>query len=118
MSILYKIRTIDDFCKLVNDISVHKHKGRISPHKYLLFIVAIKTIEKNGNKIYFDSYLINMFKELYREYDLDSKVVFPEYPFFHMRTSPWWKHKVKNGKQSKKKMKYQKQKKSIILRNN
>lgn len=99
MPVLHKVSSIDDFCELVDDISIHKHKGKVSPYKYILFLLAIKLIEKDDNKIYFNSELIRKFKELCREFELDSKAVFTEYPYFHLRTSLWWNHKIKKGKE-------------------
>ena len=102
MSVLYSLGTIDDFDDILNDIAPGVYQGKTRPHKYLLLLTVINLIEKSNepeNRFSFNKKLIDEFKDTVENFGFDSKIILPEYPYFHLRTSAFWKLKIKNGKE-------------------
>lgn len=102
MPVLQPIKSLNDFIQLVDDIQTYRHQGSVRPHKYLLFLSAINLIGKGyDNKFTFNNDLVNEFQAHCNKFSFDSKVVIPEYPYFHLQSSSWWHHHVKAGKENK-----------------
>ena len=99
---MHSVTTADDFEELINDISPHKHKGSTRPHKYILLLSVINLLEKQSNvdnRFPFNRDLLQEFKVVCEKFMFDSKIIFPEYPYFHLRTSFWWNHHLKKEKE-------------------
>ncbi len=72
------------------------------PHK-LLMLLAVLDLISNGsitdNKIYLNNKLIESFEKFFRTYANEDDWCQPGPPFFHLRTSSFWKHKIRPGKE-------------------
>jgi predicted restriction endonuclease len=74
--------------------------GAKKPHKIVMLLAVLDLFERQvitENKIYFDDELVmsfsNIFNLIRSKGDWDQAAP----PFFHLRTSSFWKHKVKDG---------------------
>jgi hypothetical protein len=70
------------------------------PHKLLMLLAVIHLADVGGlqeNKIYFDGPLLRYFEEQYRAFARRDDWCQPGPPFFHLRSSGFWYHKVKLG---------------------
>ena len=77
--------------------------GRRSPHKVALLLAVIDLIESgqiSENKIYFDEKLKKKFKEQLKLLSSAQIRNRPQYPFFHLRSSKFWHHEIKDGRQT------------------
>src|SRR5690606_34682459 len=73
------------------------------PHKLIMLLAVLDLLDQGqlkDNHIYFDDALINNFEKYYRVYANDDDWCQPGPPFFHLRSSSFWKHKVKEGKEA------------------
>jgi serine/threonine protein kinase len=64
-------------------------------------LTLCRLIEKNPrrpNEFPFDDELIGTFRQVWSIFVQD-EVGLPEYPFYHLRTSKFWNHKIRNGKE-------------------
>lgn len=101
MSDLHSLDSIDDFLKYLDTLKPKTTKIGVKPHKYLLILTVCKLLEKNphrSNKFPFDSELVNTFLQLAASYFSTEKIV-PEYPYYHMVSSPIWNHQIIRGKE-------------------
>lgn len=102
MPILHTIKSLDDFCELVDNIQTYKHKGFVRPHKYILLLSTVNLIEKGcGNKFIFNNELVDEFQDACRNFSFNPNIILLEYPYFHLKSSLWWHHHIKIGKEEK-----------------
>lgn len=85
--------------KMQRDIT---HGINKKPHKLVMLLAVLDLFDRqaiNENKIYFNGELVasfsNTFNLIRSKGDWDQ----PAPPFFHLRTSSFWKHKIKNGRE-------------------
>ncbi len=93
--------SIEDFVKLINEITVRKSGKDVSPHKYLLLMTICRIIERfpgRANKFPFDYELTDNFRELWKHF-LPTEPGLPEYPYYHLKSSPLWNHQIVEGKE-------------------
>lgn len=72
------------------------------PHKLIMLLAVLDLISKGSiseNKIYLNEGLIESFEKIFREYANEDDWCQPGPPFFHLRTSSFWKHKIRPGKE-------------------
>jgi predicted restriction endonuclease len=72
------------------------------PHKLIMLLAILDLFDQGqlkNNRIYFDDVLINNFEKYYRKYANDDDWCQPGPPFCHLRSSFFWKHKVKEGRE-------------------
>jgi predicted restriction endonuclease len=76
---------------------------RPKPHK-LVMLLAILDLADDGllrqNKIYFDTPLIERFHRHFHPIARGNDWSQPALPFFHMRSSEFWLHKLKPGREA------------------
>ncbi len=89
---------------LENEIRILGWRGRIfNPHKPLALLTAIKILELQSfstKKVFFNELFKKIFSELFTELLPNTKSSCrPHTPFFHLRTSSFWKLVPKAGKE-------------------
>ena len=89
---------------LENEIRILGWRGRIfNPHKPLSLLTAIKILELQSfstKKVFFNELFKKIFSELFTELLPNTKSSCrPHTPFFHLRTSSFWKLVPKAGKE-------------------
>ncbi len=101
MSDLYSLKTVDDFIEHLETITVWKSGKNKSPSKYIFLLALCKIVENNSNmpnRFTFNEELIYNFNKIWNYY-LPNKPGLPEYPYYHLRSSLIWNHKIFNGKE-------------------
>ncbi|WP_133161746.1 hypothetical protein [Deinococcus koreensis] len=77
--------------------------GRQRPHKPIMWLVVLNLLDSSyirENKIVFDEKLVAEFKNLFSEYALGDDLPQPSQPFFHLRSSGIWHHKINLGEEN------------------
>jgi hypothetical protein len=77
--------------------------GHKRPHKLILLLAVLDLIDEAtdfDNRIYFDEPLISRFRRYFDQYRIADDMCQPAPPFFHLRSSSFWKHKIHPGKES------------------
>ena len=77
----------------------HGHK---KPHKLVMLLAVLDLFDKRivtENKIPLDDNLSKSFSNLFNLIRTDGDWKQPAPPFFHLRTSSFWKHKIKDGRE-------------------
>lgn len=94
---------LDALARLKSEISELKRNrrgGRTRPHK-LLMLLAVLDLADDGllarNQLFYDEDIIRRFERHFRTYRRADDLCQPAPPFFHLRSSPFWRHKVKEG---------------------
>ena len=87
-----------------NEIRILGWRGRVfNPHKPLALLTAIKVLELQGfstKKVFFNELFKKIFSELFAKLLPNTKSSCrPHTPFFHLRTSSFWKLVPKTGKE-------------------
>ena len=80
-----------------------KSQNREKPHKLVLLLAVLNLFERGAirdNKIYFDEILVQEFRNVFSLVSKDDDWCQPAPPFFHLRTSSFWKHKVIEGREA------------------
>lgn len=88
---------------ILNSLNRKRGLGHTSPHKVLLWLATLDLMDRGyilENRIYFDNELIQVFTSLFNRYKVGKDLNQPSQPFFHLRSSGIWKHKVKPGEES------------------
>lgn len=91
---------------LANEIEAMRRGGskeKQKPHKLFMLLAVLDLFDQgllNENRIFFDQQLQRNFEKYFRLYaDIDDWCQ-PGPPFFHLRSSSFWKHKIKAGRES------------------
>lgn len=77
--------------------------GPKKPHKLVMLLAVIDLFEKGlliENKIPFDKMLLESFSNIFNLIRIKGEWNQPAPPFFHLRTSRFWKHKIKVGREA------------------
>jgi len=72
------------------------------PHKLLMLLAVIDLLDEGfiqGNRIPFDDSLVQGFERNFRHYSSLNDWCQPGPPYFHLRTSTFWHHQVKPGRE-------------------
>lgn len=87
----------------IERLKLGKQNGRNRPHK-LLLLLAVAELFENGmiteNRIYFDDKLKALFTSFFERYKKRGDQNRPQRPFFHLRSAPFWHHKIREGRES------------------
>jgi predicted restriction endonuclease len=92
--------------KFISDIDAMRRGGSTKqprPHKLILLMAIIKLIEKKQiieNKVPFDDTLKEAFSDVFEKFHTTQDWNQPSQPYFHLRTSDFWFHKIKAGRES------------------
>jgi len=77
--------------------------GRPRPHK-LVLLLAVLDMAEDGllgqNRIPFDDSMTTRFERYFDHYKQQDDRCHPSLPFFHLKTSGFWYHKVRTGKEA------------------
>lgn len=93
---------LDRFLSEIHAMPRGKHLGRVKPHKPVMLITVIDLVSTGaivGNRIDYNDALTGHFERLFAVIQRDSDRCHPSEPFFHLRTSGFWFHKPKRGKE-------------------
>lgn len=89
--------------KIISSLKRGSRGGRERPHKPIMWLAVLHLIDRGyirENQIHFDSELKKEFSNLLSEYALEDDLDQPAPPFFHLRSSGIWHHKIKSGEES------------------
>lgn len=78
------------------------HRGRTKPHKPLMLLAVIDLLDRREiceNRIQFDERLRKRFSQLFAAVRHEGDWCHPSEPFFHLRSSGFWFHKPRRGKE-------------------
>lgn len=91
--------------QLSNEITQMRRGGsneRQKPHKLLMLLAVLDLADAEllqKNQIYFDDDLVRHFESNFRRYADTNDWCQPAPPFFHLRTSSFWYHQVRRGRE-------------------
>ena len=80
-----------------------RYRGRVKPHKPILLIAVLDLMDAghiSENRVYFDDRLCSRFERLFCAVAKDRDWCQPAPPFFHLRSSGFWFHKPRPGRQA------------------
>ena len=90
---------------LAVEIEVMKRGGTEvipKPHKLLMLLAVLDLFDQgviSENRIYLNEYLVRNFEKYFHLYAGKNDWCQPGPPFFHLKNSSFWKHKVKDGRE-------------------
>ena len=87
-----------EILKMQRDIT----HGSKKPHKLVLLLAVLDLFDRKvvtENIIYFNDDLIESFSNTFNLIRSKGEWDQPAPPFFHLRTSSFWKHKIKDGRE-------------------
>ena len=103
-------KSTDDTCdfalneieKQLTSLNVASNKGRKAPHKAILLLSVIDSIERRfikENKIELTERLEDLFNEKWKQYVKNTSLFSPRIttPYWHMKSEPFWNLYYKNG---------------------
>ncbi len=102
MSDLSFMTSLERFKNEINYLRRGKRGSHYRPHKLVLLLAVIELADRgllNENKIEIDSKLISIFESIFLLVKKKDDLCQPGPPFFHLRTSGFWFHKVRSGKE-------------------
>jgi len=76
--------------------------GSKKPHKLVMLLAVVDLFDRKvvtENIIYFNDVLIESFSNTFNLIRSKGEWDQPAPPFFHLRTSSFWKHKIKDGRE-------------------
>lgn len=79
--------------EILNEIrTLGGYSNDYKPHKHLCLLAAINYATKNNTRlVFYDNYFVNIFSSLFDKYASEDDRNRPYNPFFHLRTSSFWK---------------------------
>ena len=83
-------------------LNVNRAHGHASPHKVCMLLAVMDLIEQGvlaDNAIPFNDALLDKFSHHMKMMGSESDRVHPHLPFYHLRSEPFWHHKVFPGKE-------------------
>lgn len=98
--------TYQSLLKLQEEIdNLHRggSKAEPKPHKLIMLLVVIEMADRGllqENKIYYDETLRKIFNDYFELLSNPEDWAQPGPPFFHLRTSDFWYHKIKIGQEA------------------
>ncbi len=93
----------DALTRLKSEVAALKRNrrhGRVRPHKLVMLLAVMDLAEENllsGNRVPFDEALISRFEQNFTRFCRADDLCQPAPPFFHLRSSPFWNHRIKPG---------------------
>lgn len=93
---------LDHFKKEIQKMQRDVTHGHKKPHKLVMMLAVLDLFDKKiiiENKIYFNDDLAKSFSNIFNLIRIEGDWNQPAPPFFHLRTSSFWKHKVKSGRE-------------------
>lgn len=93
---------IESFKQEIRSIKRSKRAEHLRPHKLVMLLSVIEMMERGlitENKIYLSEKLIEIFEKIFHLVKRKDDLCQPGPPFFHLRTSGFWYHKIRPEKQ-------------------
>ncbi|MER3555222.1 MAG: hypothetical protein C4331_12995 [Meiothermus sp.] len=93
---------LDNLEALKIELSSIRRGGRAGherPHKLIMLLDLFEDDLLGDNRIYLDDNLISRFKQHFSRYKAKDDLCQPAPPFFHLRSSSFWHHKILPGKE-------------------
>lgn len=84
--------------KVLSSLKRGSRDGRGRPHKPVLWLTVLNLMDRgyiSENKIFYDAELVSEFKRIFPQYALADDLEQPSQPYFHLRSSEIWHHRVK-----------------------
>jgi predicted restriction endonuclease len=81
----------------------HRNDGRPVPHKLVLLLAVIDCFADGtfrDNRIYLDDRLEMSFRRHFERFGIEEHRARIVYPFFHLRSSPFWYHRIREGQEA------------------
>jgi len=97
MSDLSSLKTIDKLKGEIRSLRRGKRENHRRPHKLVMLLTVIELAERGllpENKIYLTPTLLGIFENIFMLVKKRDDLCQPGPPFFHLRTSGFWFHKV------------------------
>lgn len=94
---------IDRFKQEVADVKRGKRGAHYRPHKLVMLLAVIELAERGllaENKIYLREPLLDIFEAIFALVKKKDDLCQPGPPFFHLRTSGFWFHRIRPGRES------------------
>lgn len=91
---------LEDFKLEIQSLRRGKRGSRQSPHKLVLLLAVIELMDRGEiteNKVYLSTSLIEVFRNIFMLVSKKGDWAQIGPPFFHLRTSGFWFHKVRAG---------------------
>lgn len=92
-----------DYESQFSKLRINKRNGKVSPHKIAMLLAVISLIEKGlllQNRIYFNDNFRDEFTNQFNKLADSADSNNPCLPYFHLRSSGFWHHQLKPGKQT------------------
>jgi len=89
------------FVKEIQDLGFSQ--GKYKPHKHIALLTAIRLLKlkpKNGCRVYYNDEYKQLFSELFTKYASNDDRNRPYTPFFHLKSTSFWKLVPINGKEN------------------
>lgn len=94
--------SLEQFKQELSDLRRGGSKIAPRPHK-LVMILSVLDLAEGGhfesNEIYYDDRLTDRFADNFKQFATQDDLCQPAPPFFHLRSSGFWFHKVKFGRE-------------------
>ncbi|WP_448576224.1 hypothetical protein [Thermomicrobium sp.] len=81
----------------------HRKDGRPAPHKLVLLLAVIDSFADGtirDNRIRLDDRLEMSFRRHFERFGMEGHEARIVYPFFHLRSSPFWHHRIRKGQEA------------------
>lgn len=94
---------INDYIEAFKDVRPNRSGGSASPHKVCMLFAVMDLIEEGRiglNAIYYNDELKNRFAWHFERLSKPSDKLNPANPFFYLRSSSFWHHAVRAGKET------------------
>ena len=94
---------LDSLKKEIQKMQQDTTHGHKKPHKLVMLLSVLDLFERHvitENKIYFNDDLTGSFSNIFNLIRAEGDWNQPAPPFFHLRTSSFWKHKIKEGREA------------------
>jgi len=95
-------RELERFEAALREMRLGRVRGRKSPHKLLLLLAILDRVDSGeitDNRIYYDPGLTERFRIYFNAVAQEGDWCQPGPPFFHLRSSAFWHHRVLPGKE-------------------
>lgn len=94
------LQSIDKYLIAFKDVRPNRSGGSASPHKVCMLFAVMDLIEDGGlNGIYYNDELKNRFAWYFEKFRSSKDQLNTANPFFYLRSSPFWHHAIRPGKE-------------------
>src|SRR5210317_2049570 len=94
---------LQNYIKAFSNLNVNKARGMFSPHKPVMLLAILELAETGllkENKIYYTQHLLDLFRSFFQAVQKPGDSCNPYFPFFHLRSEPFWHLKSVPGKEA------------------